>query len=119
MSLNSSDQSIDVFVEVGILTHLYTVAEGQRLKGIWQICLTRHDRSAHQHRNHRNVARQRGLNLNSHQITRILESQLSFGFDIEPSVTDDGKKDIAFTHKFVNVVAKVETEWNRIDILVD
>ena len=71
-----------------------------------------------QHRHDGNIARQRGLQLDAHEVVRIVESALARSVArIDPPRPDDGEHRRAAADDVVQVSAKILPQRNRIHIL--
>jgi hypothetical protein len=82
--------------------------------------LGRHDRPAHQHRNHAHAALERGRDLEPHEIVRIVEAALAGRIlRIEPPRPDQREQHRTGTDRLADRVDEVRTGFDGFDVTPD
>ncbi len=120
MLLDSGNQSVHVFVKIGIRAHRQSIPINQESEALRHFLLGGHFRIADKDRHNCYLPVQGRLNLDPHKIARVIQSLSSIrGTRVNPTVADDRKKDIAFGNYVVEVFAEIDPERNRVNVLED
>ena len=116
ITIEPCDDAIHVIVEVGIGPNGDTVAVDKGPNRLRDVFFRRHRRTANEERHDRNLPGQRGLDLDPHKVSGIVEPR-RVALRIQPAGTDDGQQDIALAHHPTEIFAEIDTQRDRIQIL--
>ena len=102
------------------MTDLDRLAAGERLEVVRQFIGARHDRAAHQHRHHADVALQGGAGLEADEVVGIIEPPASCGIGgRRPLVADDDDEHLAGTDRRLDRGDEIDPGLDSLDIHED
>ena len=109
-------QPLGVGIEADV-RNLDSLPAREFLETIGQVVGLRHGRAVDQHRNERNVAVERRLDLDAHEIGEVIEAaQVGLAGAGQPIPADDGDERVALSDALGQHIDEIETLGDVVDV---
>jgi hypothetical protein len=113
---DSADQPFNLLMKVASGIDMRRIAECKILDAIGQLGGFGHCRPVNQDRDDRNVPLQSSFNLDADRIVCVLDPEFSVRFGAKPPCSHDDNQNVALKQHTPDVLAKIDSKRNVIDI---